>query len=52
MNLPQAHGIKQIHSLFFPAPLKGWWGVVVLRVGAQGKARLQLYFKVAVVLAI
>lgn len=52
MNRPQAHGYKTIHSLFFSAPLKGWRGVVELRVGALAEARLQLYFKVAVVLAI
>lgn len=34
MNLPQAHCHITKDALFFSAPLKGWWGVVALRVGA------------------
>jgi hypothetical protein len=37
MNLPQAHGHQTTHALFFTAPLKGWRGVVGLRVGCVGK---------------
>jgi hypothetical protein len=33
--------IKQHHALFFAAPLKGWRGAGVLRVGAVVEARLR-----------
>lgn len=60
---PQAHGNKTNHSLFFPAPLKGWRGVVELRVGSGGRStasnikqmrwlRAVACFMVAAVLAI
>jgi hypothetical protein len=37
MNLPQAHGYKTNHALFFTAPLKGWRGVWLLG-GAVAKS--------------
>jgi len=51
MNLPQAHGYKTTHALFFTAPLKGWRGVVGLRVGCDGKSTASSRCRDAMVLA-
>jgi len=51
MNLPQAHGNRQTHALFFTAPLKGWRGVVGFGVGCGGKSTASSRFRDAMVLA-
>ena len=51
MNLPQAHGYKTNHALFFTAPLKGWRGVEAIRVGVLAKSTASLLIKSAMMLA-